>query len=77
MINKMHYYYVNLDYTEYRYVERKLDEHEQIELKWKDKNKFMFDLADDAHACGKIQVPAIALSMVKLYENASNYPSCG
>ena len=77
MTNMMHYYYVNLDNAEYRYVERELDEHEEIEIQWKDKNKFMFDLADDAHACGKIQVPAIALAMVKLYENASNYPSCG
>ena len=54
-----------------------LDEHEEIELYWKDKNRFMFDLADDAHACGKKQVPAIALAMVKLYENSFNYPSCG
>ena len=76
MTNMMHYYYVNLDIVEYRHVERELDEHEEIELNWKDKDKFMFDLADDAHACGKKQVPAIALSMVKLYENASNYPSC-
>ena len=33
-------------------------------------------LADDAHACGKKQVHAIELAMVKLYENAHNYP-CG
>ena len=44
---------------------------------WKDRDRFMFDLADDAHACGKKQVPAIALAMVKLYENSFNYPSCG
>ena len=77
MTNKMHYYYVNLDYTSWEKQEQKLDEHEEIEWYWKDKNRFMFDLADDAHACGKKQVPAIALSMVKLYENSFNYPSCG
>ena len=77
MTNKMHYYYVNLDYAKYAHVDQKLDEHEEIELYWKDKNRFMFDLADDAHCCGKKQIPAIALSMVKLYENSFNYPSCG
>lgn len=77
MTNKMHYYYVNLDYTSWEKQEQKLDEHEEIEWYWKDKHRFMFDLADDAHACGKKQVPAIALSMVKLYENSFNYPSCG
>ena len=76
MTNKMHYYYVNLDYTLWEKCEQKLDEHEEIEWCWKDKDRFMFDLADDAHACGKTQVPAIALSMVKLYENSFNYP-CG
>ena len=76
MTNMMHYYYVNLDYTLWEKCEQKLDEHEEIELSWKDKDRFMFDLADDAHACGKTQVPAIALAMVKLYENARNYP-CG
>lgn len=77
MTNMMHYYYINLDNAKYAHVVQKLDEHEEIELYWKDKNRFMFDLADDAHGCGKTQVPAIALSMVKLYENSSNYPSCG
>lgn len=77
MTNKMHYFFINLDYAKYERVDQKLDEHEEIELSWKDKDRFMFDLADDAHACGKVQVPAIALSMVKLYENISNYPSCG
>ena len=77
MTNTMHYYYVNLDYTSYGKREQKLDEHEEIEVSWKDKYKFMFDLADDAHACGKTQVPAIALAMVKLYENSKNYSSCG
>lgn len=77
MTNMMHYYYVNLDHAKYQQTSQKLDEHEELELSWKDKGRFMFDLADDAHACGKTQVPAIALAMVKLYENSSNYPSCG
>lgn len=77
MTNKMHYFFINLDYAKYKHVDQKLDEHEQIELRWKDADRFMFDLADDAHACGNKQVPAIALSMVKLYENSFNYPSCG
>lgn len=76
MTNKMHYYYVCLDYSSWELRKQKLDEHEEIELSWKDKDRFMFDLADDAHACGKTQVPAIALAMVKLYENSHNYP-CG
>ena len=77
MTNMMHYYYVNLDHAKYEIVDKKLDVHEEIEISWKDKDRFMFDLADDAHACRKTQVPAIALAMVKLYENASNYPSGG
>lgn len=77
MTNKMHYFFINLDCAKYEHVDQKLDEHEQIELSWKDADRFMFDLADDAHACGKKQVPAIVLSMVKLYENSFNYPSCG
>ena len=77
MTNTMHYYYVNLNYAKYEHVDQKLDEHEELECYWREKNRFMFDLADDAHACGKKQVPAIALSMVKLYENSLNYPSAG
>ena len=77
MTNTMHYFYVNLDYAKWMQNEQKLDEHEELECYWRDKKRFMFDLADDAHACGKKQVPAIALAMVKLYENSSNYPSCG
>lgn len=77
MTNKMHYFFINLDYAKYEHVDQKLDEHEQIEISWKDARRFMFDLADDAHACGVKQVPAIALAMVKLYENSFNYPSCG
>ena len=77
MTNKMHYYYVCLDHCSWSMTSQKLDANEELEYYWKNKGKFMFDLADDAHACGKKQVPAIALSMVKLYENASNYPGCG
>ncbi len=77
MTNTMHYFYVNLDYAKWIQNEQKLDEHEELECYWRDKKRFMFDLADDAHACGKKQVPAIALAMVKLYENSFNYPSCG
>ena len=75
MTNTMHYFYVNLDYAKWIQNEQKLDEHEELECYWRDKGRFMFELADDAHACGKKQVPAIALAMVKLYENSSNYPS--
>ena len=76
MTNMMHYFYVNLDYAKWIQNEQKLDEHEELECYWRAKDRFMFELADDAHACGKKQVPAIALAMVKLYENAHNYP-CG
>ena len=76
MTNMMHYFYVNLDYAKWIQNEQKLDEHEELECYWRAKDRFMFELADDAHACGKKQVPAIALAMVKLYENSSNYPSC-
>ena len=76
MTNMMHYFYINLDYAKWIQNEQKLDEHEELECYWRAKDRFMFELADDAHACGKKQVPAIALAMVKLYENAHNYP-CG
>ena len=76
MTNMMHYFYVNLDYAKWIQNEQKLDEHEELECYWRAKDRFMFELADDAHTCGKKQVPAIALAMVKLYENAHNYP-CG
>ena len=77
MTNKMHYFYVDLDKADYETAGQKLDTHERIELSWKKKGRFMFDLADDAHACGGRQVPAIALAMAKLYENSFNYPSGG
>ena len=77
MTNMMHYFYVNLDYAKWIQNEQKLDEHEELECYWRAKDRFMFELADDAHACGKKQVPAIALAMVKLYENAHNYPCSG
>lgn len=77
MTNTMHYFYVNLDYAKHEVVFQKLDEHEKIVFAWKDKKRFMFDLADDAHAENGRVVPAIALSAVKLYENLSTYPSCG
>ena len=76
MTNTMHYFYVNLDNAGFAQVDRRLDEHERIVFGWKDKNRFMFDLADDAHCDDGRQVPAMALAAVKLYENASNYP-CG
>jgi len=75
MTNTMHYFYVNLDNVSYVYTNQKLDEHEKIEFRWKDKNRFMSDLADDAHCSDGRQIPAIALAAVKLYENASNYPT--
>lgn len=34
--NSMHYFYVNLDKVEYKVGETQLDEHEQIEVHWKD-----------------------------------------
>ena len=74
MTNTMHYFYVNLDAAPYVHTGRKLDEHEIIEFRWKDKGRFMFDLADNAHCSDGRQVPAIALAAVKLYENARNYP---
>lgn len=77
MTNTMHYFYVNLNYAKYDVVSQKLDEHEKIIFSWKDKDRFIFDLADDAHAENGRIVPAIALSAVKLYENLKNYPSCG
>lgn len=76
MTNTMHYFYVNLDNVSHVHTNQKLDEHERIEFRWKDKTRFMFDLADNAHCADGRQVPAIALAAVKLYENASNYP-CG
>ena len=76
MTNTMHYFYVNLDNVSYIHTNQKLDEHERIEFHWKDKTRFMFDLADNAHCADGRQVPAIALAAVKLYENAHNYP-CG
>lgn len=76
MTNTMHYFFVNLDYAKYEVTSQKLDEHEKITFMWKNADRFMFDLADDAHAENGRVVPAIALSAVKLFENLSNYP-CG
>lgn len=77
MTNTMHYFYVCLDHASYVQTKQKLDEHERLDFEWKDKDRFMFDLADDAHACGGSAVPAMALAAVKLYENAKNYPTGG
>lgn len=77
MTNTMHYFYVNLDYAKHEVVSQKLDEHEKISFTWKNAKRFIFDLADDAHADNGRVVPAIALAAAKLYENLSTYPSCG
>lgn len=77
MTNTMHYFYVNLNGVSYAQVWQKLDEHERLKFGWKDKHRFMFDLADDAHCSDGRQIPTIALAAVKLYENARNYPTGG
>ena len=77
MTNTMHYFYVNLNGVLYAQVGQKLDEHERLKFGWKDKHRFMFDLADDAHCSDGRQIPTIALAAVKLYENARNYPTGG
>jgi len=76
MTNTMHYFYAGLDGVSYVQASQNLDEHERLKFCWKDKRRFMFDLADDAHCSDGRQVPAIALAAVKLYENMANYP-CG
>jgi nicotinic acid mononucleotide adenylyltransferase/8-oxo-dGTP pyrophosphatase MutT (NUDIX family) len=73
MTNLMHYYYVDLNTAEYVQVDKHLDEHEKIDIRWEDRIQFIDKLANDAHACGKTQVPAIALSMVKLYETCAKH----
>ena len=77
MTNTMHYFYINLNGVLYAQVGQKLDEHERLKFGWKDKRRFMFDLADDAHCSDGRQIPTIALAAVKLYENARNYPTGG
>lgn len=77
MTNTMHYFYVNLNGVSYTQAGQKLDEHERLKCGWKDKYKFMFDLADNAHCSDGRQVPAIALAAVRLYENMTNYPAGG
>ena len=77
MTNTMHYFYVDLNGVSYTQVGQKLDEHERLKFGWKDKHRFMFDLADDAHCSDGRQIPTIALAAVKLYENMKNYPTRG
>ena len=77
MTNTMHYFYINLNGVLYAQVGQKLDELERLQFGWKDKHRFMFDLADDAHCSDGRQIPTIALAAVKLYENARNYPTGG
>ena len=77
MTNTMHYFYINLNGVLYAQVGQKLDEHERLKFGWKDKRRFMFDLADDAHCSDGRQIPTIALAAVKLYENMMNYPTGG
>lgn len=68
MTNKMHYFYINLDYAKHEIAEQKLDAHEKLEVCWALKDKFIAKLADDAYAENGKAVPAIALSAVKLLE---------
>lgn len=68
MTNKMHYFYINLDYAKHKIVEQKLDEHEKLEVGLTPKDKFIARLADNAYAENGKVVPAIALSAVKLLE---------
>lgn len=77
MTNTMHYFYVDLNGVSYTQVGQKLDKHERLKFGWKGKNRFMFDLVDDAHCSDGRQIPAIALAAVKLYENMKNYPAGG
>ena len=77
MTNTMHYFYINLNGVLYAQVGQKLDEHERLKFGWKDKRRFMFDLADDAHCSDGRQIPTIALAAVKLYENTRNYQTGG
>ena len=76
MTNTMHYFYVNLDKVNRKETGRRLDEHESIDVLWKDKDRFTFDVADDAHCSDGRCVPAMLLAAIKLYENMTNYPGC-
>jgi nicotinic acid mononucleotide adenylyltransferase/ADP-ribose pyrophosphatase YjhB (NUDIX family) len=71
MMNKMHYFYVNLDKApneaKFAIGKQKLDEHEKIEFCWIDKCNFMTTVLNNAMFC-KSTVPAILLSAIALYQ---------
>lgn len=77
MTNMMHLYYANLDHlycanidkTSFnRIVERKLDEHERIDIAWIDKKEFIETVINKATTDPRC-VPALLLSAIALYSN--------
>ena len=54
MNNYMHYYYVNLDTTEFVQGDTNFDEHEKIERLWMDKNEFINKVKNCDSECSSV-----------------------
>lgn len=64
MNNYMHYYYVNLDTTEFVQGDTNFDEHEKIEKLWMDKNEFINKVKNCDSECSSV---FMALAVFKMF----------
>ena len=64
MNNYMHYYYVNLDTTEFVQGDTNFDEHEKIERLWMDKNEFINKVKNCDSECSSV---FMALAVFKMF----------
>ena len=70
MTNRMHYFFIDLNYAKWEQTEQKLDEHERITFSWEDPEDFAARIMNLAkHRSPK--VPAILLSAFALLEEAN------
>ena len=70
MTNRMHYFFIDLNYAEWEQTEQKLDEHERITFSWEDLEDFaerIMNLAKNRSP----KVPAILLSAFALLDEAN------
>lgn len=62
MNNYMHYFYVNLDKVTYDYEEPNPDEHEKLQVYWKDRKQFVEDFEK---SCGSAIMAAMLYKIVR------------
>jgi len=70
MTNRMHYFFIDLNYAKWEQIEQKLDEHERITFSWEDLEDFAARIMNLAKNRSP-KVPAILLSAFALLDEAN------